>query len=396
VDLNNGLVAYYPFNGNANDESGNGNNAVFNNATLTSDNLGNANSAYHFNGTDTYMRILNSTSLNMGNQMSIALHVKPMGFYTGFCYNNMMIMKGDADYLTGDYFLRFSDAITGCTNPSTTNEQFYAPDVIAAKPIVQLDNWYDVVWTFDGTTAKIYVGCKLQSSAAATYSTFTNAYDLYIGKLNDPTFPYWLNGDLDEVRIYNRALNEQEVNALCLLSALPITFAKFETNVIDKQIKLNWYIENENSIRNYIIERSITGISNFLPIGTVPAKNIHTYVFRDSTAERNKNYYYRLAALGYDNTLSFSEIKSAKINAKNKLTIISPNPSKGTVIVKIQGYTGKANFTIINPVGQIVMKKNEMVSNNPIPLNLAKHSRGIYTLKIETSEEVLIERIMIL
>lgn len=44
------LVAYYPFNGNANDESGNGNNGTIYRATLTVDKLGKANSAYNFNG----------------------------------------------------------------------------------------------------------------------------------------------------------------------------------------------------------------------------------------------------------------------------------------------------------------------------------------------------------
>ena len=43
-----GLVAYYPFNGNANDESGNGNNGVVHGATLTTDRFGNANAAYDF------------------------------------------------------------------------------------------------------------------------------------------------------------------------------------------------------------------------------------------------------------------------------------------------------------------------------------------------------------
>ena len=41
ADLNNGLVAYYPFNGNANDASGNGNNGTVNGATLTTDRFGN-------------------------------------------------------------------------------------------------------------------------------------------------------------------------------------------------------------------------------------------------------------------------------------------------------------------------------------------------------------------
>ncbi|MBF0574179.1 MAG: hypothetical protein HQK69_10565 [Desulfamplus sp.] len=50
ADLSDGLVAYYPFNGNANDESGNGNNGTVDGATMTADRNGNANSAYSFDG----------------------------------------------------------------------------------------------------------------------------------------------------------------------------------------------------------------------------------------------------------------------------------------------------------------------------------------------------------
>ena len=46
----NGLVAWWPFTGNANDLSGNGNNGTVNNATLTTDRYGNSNCAYSFNG----------------------------------------------------------------------------------------------------------------------------------------------------------------------------------------------------------------------------------------------------------------------------------------------------------------------------------------------------------
>jgi hypothetical protein len=50
TDLKDGLVAHYPFNGNANDESGNGNNGTVNGATLTTDRFGNMNKAYSFDG----------------------------------------------------------------------------------------------------------------------------------------------------------------------------------------------------------------------------------------------------------------------------------------------------------------------------------------------------------
>ena len=48
----NGLVGYWPFNGNANDESGNGNNGTNNGATLTTDRNGVENQAYSFDGND--------------------------------------------------------------------------------------------------------------------------------------------------------------------------------------------------------------------------------------------------------------------------------------------------------------------------------------------------------
>ena len=53
--LTNGLVAYYPFNGNANDESGNGNNGLLIGAKPTTDRLGEANKAFLFDGTSSYI-----------------------------------------------------------------------------------------------------------------------------------------------------------------------------------------------------------------------------------------------------------------------------------------------------------------------------------------------------
>jgi hypothetical protein len=120
VKLDSGLVAYYPFNGDANDASGNGNNAIFNNATLTSDHLGNLNSAYYFNGVDNYIRIPNAPGINPSNQISLCVFVKPMGFYRGPCHGNSVLMKGDADYLTGNYVIRFDDnAYTSQNNCNT-------------------------------------------------------------------------------------------------------------------------------------------------------------------------------------------------------------------------------------------------------------------------------------
>ncbi|MEI6208835.1 MAG: LamG-like jellyroll fold domain-containing protein [Desulfuromonadales bacterium] len=56
ADITSGLVAYYPFNGNANDVSGNGNNGTVYGATLTTDRFGNANNAYTFDCVGNYIK----------------------------------------------------------------------------------------------------------------------------------------------------------------------------------------------------------------------------------------------------------------------------------------------------------------------------------------------------
>jgi hypothetical protein len=63
----NGLVGWWPFNGNANDESGNGNNGTTTNATITSDRNGSLNSAYTFNGTSNFIEIPDSPTLRLNN-----------------------------------------------------------------------------------------------------------------------------------------------------------------------------------------------------------------------------------------------------------------------------------------------------------------------------------------
>ena len=61
----NGLVGWWPFNGNANDESGNGNNGTVNGANLTADRFGNVNKAYSFDGIDDFIDL--GTSINFSN-----------------------------------------------------------------------------------------------------------------------------------------------------------------------------------------------------------------------------------------------------------------------------------------------------------------------------------------
>ncbi|MFH1318040.1 MAG: hypothetical protein ABIH71_03395, partial [Candidatus Omnitrophota bacterium] len=77
ASINDGLVAYYPFNSNANDESGNENNCTVYGPMLSIDRFGNSNSAYIFDGYDDYIEIDNSANFPITQSLSISVWIKP-------------------------------------------------------------------------------------------------------------------------------------------------------------------------------------------------------------------------------------------------------------------------------------------------------------------------------
>jgi len=236
VNLDKGLQAYYPFNGTAYDASGNNNNPTFNNATITTDRFGNKNSAYHFNGVYQYIRIPNKPSINFKNEITLSVWVRPTGFYYGICHASQLISKGGGNYNPGNYALRYDDALfsggRGCDGgKSDTLHQNFRGTGTVLKPyggdFIKKNKWYNVLYTNDGKTAKLYVNCELKYTVLFP-ETFTNDEDLFFGKSDDDLFPFWLNGDLDDIRIYNRALNAEEITTLCADTIQPKKIEKPE------------------------------------------------------------------------------------------------------------------------------------------------------------------------
>ncbi|MBL7733067.1 MAG: PKD domain-containing protein [Chitinophagaceae bacterium] len=220
--LNNGLVAYYPFNNNANDESGNNINPASVRVTYTTDRKGKANSACHFNGKTNYIRIPDNPRLHFSKGLSISAWVRVNGYYQGTCHGNRIIMKGYSDNDPNNYFLTFDDNYaTGGSNcytekPDMKRQSFYAP---FAPPVtnnfIEAGKWYLLTYVYDGSTAQLFVNCNLQGKGTRNRHIFSNTEDLFFGKMDHPQYPYWFSGDLDEVRIYNRPLTKAEINILC-------------------------------------------------------------------------------------------------------------------------------------------------------------------------------------
>ncbi len=219
ADLNDGLVAYYPFNGNANDESGNGNHGIVNGATLTRDRFWNANSAYHFDGQDDYINCGGSgSSLGINKQLSISAWVKgntltpPAGYglVTKYSFNTTKNHSQGWGLLFSGHFHRYIFLVLNETHPHN--------DGVGANSTSTFStSWKHIVGVYDDVYLKIYVDGNLESSVIANSDILApNNFNLLIGAYqhNGGEIVGRLDGLIDEVRIYNRTLSQSEVQQL--------------------------------------------------------------------------------------------------------------------------------------------------------------------------------------
>ena len=214
-----GLVAYYPFNGNANDMSGNGNNGNVNGATLSIDRYGNSGTAYGFNGTSNYITVANSASLNSTN--------KTISLWARFTVEPSNATSGAMSLISKWYQLTncnnpFNDAFiltVGKLNNQTkfiASTNLYSQSTLASNNQLMTNSWYNIVFTHDVIGGgKLYVNGVLISNNNIGGNICTNQNNLIIGADNNLGNLYrFFNGLIDDVGIWNRALTQEEVTNL--------------------------------------------------------------------------------------------------------------------------------------------------------------------------------------
>ncbi len=199
----NGLVGRYPFNGNANDISGNNYNGTNNGATLTTDRFGNSNAAYNFNGSSFIS--VPSVAATGNTARSIFSWVKFSGS------TSMAIVATGDTTSTGTAFNLIVNYGTATLGVMGYNNDFYP----AAGATINNSQWHLVGTVYDGAgNIKTYVDANLdQSGTIPSYST--TGQRNFIGKSNDDNlYPAYFNGDIDDILIYNRALTQTEITQI--------------------------------------------------------------------------------------------------------------------------------------------------------------------------------------
>ena len=221
VGISNGLVGYWTFDGGSidwrknqmTDMSGNGNTGQpVSMSTSSSPTAGKIGQALNFDNTSTYVQLPSIASSNQ--TISAWVNRRSLADGTDPDWVDAILYKGSDDH--NGFFGMYIDGIA-----SETPGNLYAYLRTAASGVVYCDSgvqavqnkWYLVTATKDGSNIRVYVDGKLGNTCAYS-GTDTNSYQWFIGKEDDPGYPYQFDGKMDDVRIYNRALSGQEVQQL--------------------------------------------------------------------------------------------------------------------------------------------------------------------------------------
>jgi len=211
--LNSGLVAYYPFNGNANDSSVNGNNGTVVGASLTSDRFGIINSAYLFK--NNYIIIPNNKSYEFNNY-TISFWAS-----TNSTSKQVPIIKLNYDDAKNEQFaFAFNDlSANGFQFAAKFNNTNCTPGLGWQKNeyIKSLadGNFHHYVGSVDGDIINLYIDGLLVKTIIAPSKVSSSCFggDIQIGR-DWKSFNDYFQGKIDDVRIYNRVLNIVEISYL--------------------------------------------------------------------------------------------------------------------------------------------------------------------------------------
>jgi len=209
------LVAYYPFNGNANDSTATGNNGILHGGTWVADRFGNPGAALSLNGQSDYVEIPDNAVLRP-TAVSVTMWVNITAFTSLKTGGNptsqyILLKRNSRSTSFNAYDLEFDD-VNGLFN--TVVAPAAGPQVLvySLPGSVQAGHWYFLAMTADNTQLRLYVNGFLVAEKPTgfplDYSTTVSA--LTLGSTLDPWNGYY-NGAIDDVRIYNGVLTSDEI-----------------------------------------------------------------------------------------------------------------------------------------------------------------------------------------
>lgn len=416
----NGLVGWYPFNGNANDESGNGNDGVVNGVTLTTDRNGKSNSAYNFDGIDDFIEIQDAQSLKFTDEITISFWMRLDNLPTDGIGHQIITKQVNSGVNQEGFHIVLNNGnelMYRYKNGTSGTQIFLYEDAINFP---SLGSWFHVVAVTNNSEDKLYINNILvdYNSPSADIGGM-NISNLIFGK------PTWTNGNaslfnggIDDIAIYNRALTQQELTALyssCSISATTIGAISSTTSGNNitmsatssgSNLNYTWETNPINNGWQEVVSNSTysgNGTSS-LSISNLTLAN-HQQPFRviasDNSCSDTSDVAYITLTDTCINTTSIAvtdtlimDISLAGVSAPNDVNTmkIYPNPTNDIVNIDNGNYTLMTGYSIkiMTAIGQEMFSSSITSQTIQVPVSQLG-ATGNYFINVYDNNQVLVE-----
>jgi hypothetical protein len=361
----NGLVGWWPFNGNANDESGNGNNGTVNGATLTSDRFGNINQAYGFDGNDWI-------------EMNIPQTIE---FSVSVWFNSSILNQS---------YMGIVQHKDNC--------------IRGAGYIVEL---------YNNSIRELASNCGQCNNICPNYCQFNVPFS--VGKHHDGAQDlYYFNGDIDDIGSWNRPISDCEIQDLyhSQLGFTTIDAGPNQTICKDDSVTLNGsggiFLSWNNGVidafpfaplqtDSYVLTGAdtlgcvgtdtvnITVLNPTTSTQTQTALDTYTWPLNNQTYTQGGTYTATIPnAAGCDSVVTLNlTFNYTGINEPiGSAVSISPNPTRSKITVKSSLTLIGEKFTIYDQQGKAV--KMGVITAEETEIDLSNLSEGVYLFKAGT------------
>jgi glucose/arabinose dehydrogenase len=378
------LVAAYSFDEGAGttvtDASGNSNTGTLVGATWTGS--GKINGALSFNGTSSRVDVPNASSLQLTTAMTLEAWVNPTTITSKW---RDVIYKG-----RDNYFLEASSTNAG--KPVGAGIIGGVNTKAIGTAALATNTWTHLATTYDGAALRLYVNGTLVRTTPVTGTIATSTNPLQIG--GDSIFGQYFAGTIDEVRIYNTALTQTQIQTdmTTAIGTVPGSGPSAPGNltasaVSSTEVDLAWTASTSDvGVASYLVERCQgTGcaatLANFAQIGTT---NAQTLVFHDTGLAANGSYSYRVRARDNGNTSGpYSNVATASTSIfTNEVVVQNLNLVTSMAFLPDGSMLmGQVNGTI--RVVQPGATQPDAVPFNAIPNAVAQGDAGLHGFTLD-------------
>jgi hypothetical protein len=379
----NGLVAWYPFSGNANDGSGHNYNGTVTGASIAPDRFANSNSAYSFNGSSGHISVNDNAALRLyATDFTISAWIYNTA--TAAVNLNAVLSKRTAALASG--YIIGVEGLT-LTDPGKILYQVSGgvdPKAVSADSI-PLNTWMNIMFTYSFSTGylNIYFDGLLNSSTPLIPTPNPNSTaPLWIG--NDAGgAAYCFNGSIDDIAIYNRILSPCERYELIHQSYITIASQPVNQNFLPGDTVM-FTVASPDTCLSYQWQSNCgTGYTNLANSGIFQGVTDDTLIVNGVLSSMNNCKFRCLISsciLCADTSAEAMLNSTSGINqtAKDMNFSVSPSPAHDYITVRLTAHR-HAELNIYNASGQLVYAA-PVNGSSELRLNIASFPKGLYLL----------------